>query len=328
MSEFRRDPVSNRQVIIAVERSKRPSDLNGTDYSEVNIEEYNQQCFFCVGNEDLTPPETYRIKGDTQWEARAFPNKFPILKKSNSPIEKSVDFFQKISGTGSHEVIVEHYAHNKHFFNMTKKEFKNTLIIYKERYNDFSDEENTQYVCLFKNYLKKAGASLAHPHSQIISLPTVPENILIEIGNCDKFYKENGQALHRVIIEKERMSNERLVYETENFAVICPFASMYNYETEIIYKSKDKFNKITNQLIDELAEVFYLLFQKYSEVLGPFPFNLFLHSHPKGYEGIKYHWHFHIAPRISNQAGFELATGIYVNTVTPEGAASVLRIKK
>ncbi|SNS06508.1 UDPglucose--hexose-1-phosphate uridylyltransferase [Anaerovirgula multivorans] len=327
MSEFRKDPFTNRQVIIAQERGRRPNATQSGEDSELEKNQYEEKCFFCLGNENLTPQETFEIKNNEHWLVRVFPNKFPILLSNNEANDHDKEeLFEAVRGKGIHEVIVDHYAHNKHFFNMTRDEFGNMLLAYKNRYNACYGVEDTAYVSLFKNFLKKAGASLSHPHSQIISMPIIPQEILIEVENCDRFYEKNKKSLHEAVIIKERNKNERLIYENKNFVVMAPFASMYNYEVEIIHKHIGLFKDMDEELMNELSEVFYLLFQKYNEVLGPIPFNLFLHTPPKNHEKAKFHWHFHITPRLSNQAGFELSTGVYVNAVSPEDAANDLRI--
>lgn len=308
MPEIRKDPFTDEQVIIAMERAKRP-----TDFHDDGSNKEEKTCFFCRGREKLTPSETFRIDDDNgEWIVRSFPNKFPILCSDMT------------DGNGIHEVIVDNCGHDKSFFNMNIKEFKYMLLAYKNRYIALYNTASTQYVSIFKNYLKKAGASLDHPHSQIISLPIIPNIIMTELNNCKKFYEYRGEIMHQVLIREERDKGDRVIFETDNFIVIAPFASKYNYETQIIYKNKGLFQSMTDRVITELSEVLFGLFSRYGNVLGRFPFNLFLHAHPNLMEDAPYNWHLHITPRVSQQAGFELSTGIYVNDIPPEKAAKLM----
>lgn len=325
MPEIRRDPFTNEEVVIVVERSKRPSDWIVKDNYKDAKAKKSSNCFFCRGNEKATPRESFRINDmDGDWIVRSFPNKFPILSHNSGNSKGREELFDVINGTGIHEVIVEHYGHDKNFFNMTINEYEYMLLAYRERYTVLYNEPSTRYVSLFKNYLKEAGASLNHPHSQIISLPIVPNKIMVELHNCKKFYNDRGDSLHEVIIREEERRVDRVILETDTFIVIAPFASKYKYETEIIYKKDDLFESISDSTIGELSEVFFDLFNRYRKAFGIFPFNLILHGHPKSMENIPYKWHFHIRPRLSCHAGFELSTGIYVNDVSPEETAELL----
>lgn len=326
MPEIRRDPFTDEEVVIVVERSKRPSDWLAKDNCNDTTNKKNNNCFFCRGNEKSTPPESFRINDKNgNWIVRSFPNKFPIFSPNSKVQKEREELFDITNGIGTHEVIVENYKHDKNFFNMSAEEFKYIILAYRERYAALYNKPSTQYVSLFKNYLKDAGASLNHPHSQIISLPITPNKVMIELYNCKKFYTVKGESLHGAIIREEKKRKRRVILETDSFIVIAPFASKYKYETEIIYKKDELFQFISNSTINQLSEVFFSLFNRYRKTLGDvFPFNLILHGHPKSMEHIPYKWHFHIIPRLSCFAGFELSTGIYVNDVLPEEVAELL----
>ncbi|KPU27260.1 hypothetical protein TR13x_05770 [Caloranaerobacter sp. TR13] len=327
MPELRKNILTGNQVVIAVERSKRPSDLKSDNDEFENLSEYDEKCPLCLGNEEMTPPEQFRIQSDDKWVVRAIPNKFPILSKTSEVLENNEDIFIKKNGVGIHEVLIESNKHNKSFFNMKSNDFNNILRMYKNRFEKLLKFEFTSYVSLFKNNLKKAGASLVHSHAQIITVPIVPENIEIELRNAKEFYNSNKKNIFEFIIESELNRDERVIYNSENFSIIAPFASAYNYEVEIIFKNLSRFEKIKDTEINELSILMERLFQKYKQVLGVIPFNMIVHSLPKGRYDMddKYNVHIHIVPRLSNQAGFELGTGIMVNAVPPENAAQYLK---
>ena len=176
MKKLGRGILDNSQVIIARERSNRPMDKISEDSYILDDEEYNKTCPFCRGNEKYIEEETERISEDNKWIVKSVKNKYPIIDDNEINQIK-----------GDHEVIIETYKHNGNFFNMTEEEFYNVLIIYKNRFDALSKKENIKYVCLFKNYLRKAGASLIHSHSQILSLPVIPIELENEYKVCDYF---------------------------------------------------------------------------------------------------------------------------------------------
>ncbi|MGB3926965.1 MAG: DUF4921 family protein, partial [Caldicoprobacterales bacterium] len=255
MPQIRRDPFTNEEVVIVVERSKRPSHWLTKDNYKDDTYRKSNNCFFCRGNESSTPPESFRINDmDGDWIVRSFPNKFPIFSPNSRVVQEREGLFDVTNGTGTHEVIVEHYKHDKNFFNMSVEEFKYMILAYRERYTVLYNEPFTQYVSLFKNYLKEAGASINHPHSQIISLPIVSNKVMMELHNCKRFYDDRGESLHEVVIREEKKRGDRVILESDSFIVITPFASKYKYETEIIYKKDDLFQSIPKSTIGELSD--------------------------------------------------------------------------
>jgi UDPglucose--hexose-1-phosphate uridylyltransferase len=324
MSEFRTDLFTGQSVIIAMDRSKRPMKLGKANY-EIETDEYEESCPFCIGNESQTTQETFRIEKDKKWLVRSFYNKFPILTQ-DSERNKKDEFFISLDGCGVHEVLVDTYRHDGNFFNMSVHEFELMFTMYKDRYNDLIDDENIKYISLFKNFLRNSGASMAHPHSQIISLPIVPKDVLEEVNNCRNYFEKNNKSLHESVIDFEIKEDKRVIHESENFIVIAPFASIYSGEVSIINKSNEKFENITNENIKEISLIFKRLFKKINDIYGIIPLNIYLHSHPKHINCEDYYnWHIHIVPRKYNLGGFEIATGVFVNSTSPEKLTKLLK---
>jgi UDPglucose--hexose-1-phosphate uridylyltransferase len=324
MSEIRTSLFSGQSVIIAKDRLKRPMKSEKTNY-EIEINEYEEDCPFCMGNEDQTTQETFRIEEDNKWVVRSCYNMFPIITPDYE-LSKKHEFFINSDGCGVHEVLVDTYRHNGHFFNMSTHEFELLFTMYKDRYCDLIDDEDIKYISLFKNFLRNSGASMAHPHSQIISLPIIPKDVLEEVNNCKIYFEENNKTLHESVIEYERRANKRIIHESENFIVLAPFASIYSGEISIINKSNEKFENISSENIKEISLIFKNLFDKMNVVYGVIPFNIYLHSHPN-YDDCEeyYNWHIHIVPRKYNHGGFEIATGVFVNSTSPEKIAKLFK---
>lgn len=326
MPEIRFDPLTGRQVIIAIERSKRPTDLKGAIEEEI-LDEFIEGCPFCPGNESKTPPETFRISVDDEWKVRVIPNKFPALALDSNCCEEKSKLYRMDNGIGIHEVIIENRKHNGSFFNITKEEYKYIIEAYKERYKTLIDKDNIQYVNVFKNYKKKAGASLEHSHSQIIASALVPYVIEEEILRSREYFNREKNCIFCDILKAERESNKRVITDNDSFTALCPYASKYNYEVLIMPNNHNSnFEKINDKEIEDLADILKHTFDKMYKILGDFPFNMFIHSLPKNMDSKDgYHWHLEIVPRTSTHAGFEIGSGVYINSTPPEEGARLLR---
>ncbi|CEN79255.1 galactose-1-phosphate uridylyltransferase [Paraclostridium sordellii] len=314
MKDLKVDVFSGDMIIYAPDRITRPTDLKPIKDEEEVFEEYHRRCPFCRGNERYAPEETFEIKENGRWICRSVYNKFPI-------IDKSCDLIK-----GTHEVIIDNYKHNKSFYNMNREEFKNMFLIYQNRYKEYIGNEDVLYVSIFKNFLKKAGASLSHPHSQIISMSIIPKEIRNEIDILNRIYYEKKENLYEKIIDEEILLNERVVYNGEKFIVLVPYASIYGNEVRVICKDNSKFEDLTLNNVEELSYIFDKLFKNIYKVCGYMPFNLCLHTHPKNLKGSELlNLHFHIIPRKYSFGGFEISNGIYVSSVIPKDFANKIK---
>lgn len=314
MKEVRRDWMNNDIVIVAKERANRPKD-NKIISEEVEISKtFEITCPFCRGNEIKTPKDTFKIEDESGWLVRSTNNKFPIVEEIPGDIY------------GLHEVMIDTYRHNGSFYNMNIKEFENLFTMYKDRYKNFIKDEKIEYVSIFKNFLSKAGASLDHPHSQIISLSILPPNIENEILTAKDYYNINKRCLYTDIIQSEIKVGKRIVHNSDNLLVIIPYATKYTGEIRVIFKEKIKFEEIDSMQIKELAKMFNKLFKNLYKENGYSPFNLCIHTHPINIESEKYfNLHMHIYPRKYSFGGFELGNEIYVSSVNPEEFAKKIK---
>lgn len=332
MSEIRIDPITKRQVIFAKERELRPSDLWTKDVKKLFLdmekrEDFDPRCPFCRGNEEITPPQRMSYPGEGDWEVRIVPNKFPAIREEASVKRiKTNLLFQKYSAIGYHDVIIESPLHNDNYFSMSEEHFERVIRMMHQRYTQMIEDEKVDFVSFFKNYQRLAGASLYHPHSQLIGLNSIPDFVRYEVEGSGSYYQKSGKCPYCDILKVELSKRERLVLENESFAAICPYAPKYKYEVWIIPKKHLAFFEEEKE-IRALSSILYRIFGTMHRVLGDFPYNLYLHALPKSMAGCEefYHYHFEINPRISGNAGFELGTGIYINSVFPEQAAENLR---
>ncbi len=316
MREVRVDIFSNDIIIVVKDRDKRPIDTKKYPDDEEGKAIYEKYCPFCKGNEFYATETTFEIADKDGWIVKSIYNKYPILD------ENSIEIY------GIHEVMIDTYRHNGSFYDMSEEEYCNMFKMYQNRYKKLIENDKVKYVSIFKNFLSKAGASLTHPHSQIISMSMVPKDILNEINILESYYRDNKESLYEKTIKEEIKINERIVYNGEKFIVLVPYASMYCGEVRILCKDSTKFDDLGEDNIKELSKVFKNLFKKIYNVCGYMPFNLCMHAHPKKMKNENLlNIHFHIIPRKYNFGGFEIGNGVYVSSKLPEDFAKELHFE-
>ena len=333
MSEIRQDQATKRWVIMATERAKRPSDLAAPERPAAERVEHSPECPFCPGNESKTPPEVlaYREGGGPPnspgWQVRVVPNHFAALRPEGQVTVDDPYWFTTVSGVGAHEVIIESPRHDANPATMSLEEIVRVLSAAAERFNALQQDRRLSYVAFFRNHGLAAGSSLRHPHTQIIATPIAPTNVRLEIEEARRHYDDRMHCVYCSMIEREREAGQRVVLETDSYLVLEPFASRWPFETWIVPKTHASAFMVADLSdIAPLADVLRAILNALHRGLGDPAYNLVLHEAPlrdscEDY----YHWHIEILPRLSTAAGFELGTGIWINTVLPEDSAAYLR---
>ncbi len=315
-------------MIIATDRAKRPTDFIRQPVPRPTA----RICPFDYGNENKTPPEVlaYRNNGgrdEPGWRVRVVPNKFPVLGIEGDLNRQGEGMYDKMNGIGANEVIIETPDHTVTLGDLTEKQIEEVLWAYKERICDLKKDRRFRYILLFRNHGEAAGASLEHPHSQLIALPVVPNRIKEEVDGCRQFYDFKERCIYCDIIRAEGAAGARLVTETERFMVLEPYAPRYPFETWILPKRHEShFEETDAQTLANLAWMLRTTVRKLDKVLERPAYNMMVHTAPVQEPHLPYyHWHFEIVPRLTRVAGFEWGSGFYVNPTPPEEAAKFLR---
>jgi UDPglucose--hexose-1-phosphate uridylyltransferase len=329
MSELRLDPTTEEWVIIASERAKRPSDFVHPR-PERKLPEYLPSCPFCPGNELMTPQEklVYPRRDGNGWQVRAFTNKFAALNQNGNTARNTREgFFTEMSGVGVHEVIVETPLHNQSLAFMSEDGVLSVLNAYHERYRKLNRRSFAKLIIIFKNHGSAAGTSLEHSHSQLVVTPVVPKHIRMRHEVAMRYYDNHGRCLYSDLMERELNSEKRIVMETGDFLVFHPFASQRPFETWILPKKhRASFINVSLDERRKLANVLRLLLLKLYRGLNDPDFNYVIDTAPVGDENeLYYMWHMRIIPRLTELAGFEIGSGIYINTAVPEQTARFMR---
>ena len=329
MPELRKDPVTGRWVIIATDRAKRPSDFVREKVQAKQV----TFCPFCSGNEKKTPPEilAYRSDGSGRdapgWSVRVVPNKFPALGIEGSLSRQGEGLFDKMNGIGAHEVIIETPDHALTLASMPVDRVEQVLWIYRDRIIDLKRDARFKYILIFKNHGEAAGASLEHPHSQLIALPVVPKRVREEVDGARGHYNFKERCIFCDITRQESDSGTRVIAENQHFIVLAPFAPRFPFEMWIVPKvHRSAFEECQKGEMEQLATILKDMLTRLDRVLDYPPYNYIIHTSPISEAAQDYfHWHLEIMPKLTKVAGFEWGTGFYINPTPPEESAKFLR---
>ena len=326
MNELRRDPITGRWIIVFLDKIPSASDLKAEPYAKKK-----DNCPFCWGNEAMTPPEIvahrkYGPANSPNWTVRVVPNKFPALKIEGELNKEGIGVFDVMNGIGAHEVIIDTPDHMKDMADLSYAETEEVVWTYLARSIDLRRDKRFKYMLIFKNYGKSAGASLEHPHSQLIALPIVPKRVHEEIEGAAKYYDYKERCVYCDMVREETEEKDRIVYEDEKFMAFCPFVSRFPYEVWILPKKhQSDFINTDRDSVPGLAKGLRDSLRRIKTFLSDPPYNFIIHTSPvNGHEREDYHWHIEIMPKLSKIAGFEWGSGFYINPVPPDIAAKNL----
>lgn len=327
MPEIRKHPITREWVIIATERAKRPSDFGTHDVSPVKIKK-DMTCPFCPGNEFMIPSPVEVFYGkDSEWRVKSMPNKFPALVHDGNLNRRDIGIYDTMNGIGAHEIVIETPDHSKSIPQMTDSEIISVIEMYCKRYTALKNDKRLKNIQVFKNYGKTAGASLAHPHSQIIATPFNPPEEWADIRGIKEYLNYRKKCPFCHIVEYEMNADERVITDNSSFAAITPYASKFPFEIWIIPKKHSHvFARMDENEVKDFAFILRAVLGKLSSCLSDPPYNYAIHTAPCNDEDrYDFHWHLEIIPRLTIAAGFELGTGVYINVVAPERSAAFLK---
>ena len=328
MAEFRRDPVSDRWVIIAENRSQRPDEFRARGARRVEV-----ACPFCAGHERETPDPTavYPPPGAgravADWQVRVVPNKFPAVHMPPLEMAGASGPSECSPARGAHEVIIETPQHVVSFTELTDAQAELTFAAYRDRLRHWRSHGHLAYGMIFKNARAEGGASIEHTHSQLLATASVPCELAREVAGAQSFRQSQGKCIFCDMLARERAWRQRWVAETDLFSVFCPYASRFPYEMWVLPRQHcSRFEDLEATACVQLAHLVRDLLRRLEWLLEEPAYNYWIHTAPwDGPRHDAYHWHLEIVTRLTRVAGFELGAGYFINPVCPEEAASRLR---
>jgi len=327
MAELRQNVLTREWVIISPERAKRPDEFARRKDGEQALPEYATDCPFCVGNEHLTLEELYRMPEKGDWKVRVIPNKYPALTSRGERIRRVDGIYRSMTAVGFHEVIIEHRLHNMTLALMTEDEVSQVLKVYRERYNEIRKDSRIEAIILFKNHGEGAGTSVSHPHSQLVATPIVPNQIRSRMEEAIRYFDDTGECVCCRTVHDELKASERLIFQTKDFVAFIPYAALSPFHIWIFpLRHISSFDEMDDGETRELAKCLKTVLAKLYYGLNNPDFNYSIRSiPPRELHSEYFHWYFTIVPRVSKTAGFEIGSGMYVNTALPEESAEFLR---
>jgi UDPglucose--hexose-1-phosphate uridylyltransferase len=326
--ELRKDPVVGRWVIISTERGRRPS-----DFATQPVVARGGPCVFCPGSEDRTPPEILAGRPPDSppnapgWSFRVVPNKFPALRIEGELEPSGEGLYDRMNGVGAHEVVIESPQHDASLSTLPADTVADVLVAFRERMVDLKKDPRFEYILVFKNHGAAAGASLEHPHSQLIATPIIPIMVSEELKGAAEYYGMKERCVWCDVVRQERRDRRRLIVEANGFVALAPFAPRFPFETWILpTRHRSAFEETGVEELRGLADLLGGFLRRLDRVLHRPPYNFMLHTAPLREGPLEhFHWHLEIIPKLTNVAGYEWGAGFFINPTPPEDAAGALR---
>jgi UDPglucose--hexose-1-phosphate uridylyltransferase len=321
VSQLRLNPLNGRWVTIVAERAERPYDF-APRTMQVEADP-NRACPFCPGSEDATPPALETQGRDGRWLVRVVPNRYPAFEGEDSmSVHNLGPVHVQADASGIHEVMVTTPDHGASWKDLDDEAAAMVMAALRNRMADHSRQTNIRYTQAIVNQGREAGASLSHPHGQLLGMPFVPGEITDEERAFARF---DGGCILCVTAEAELADGSRVVVANKDVVVVCPFWSGTPYEMLIIptrheahlYDSPDADLAAVGRAVRDALTML-------ADRLGDVAYNLVFHTAPHQHDGA-FHWHVHLWPKLVTVAGFERGTGVMINIAPPEEAAQELR---
>jgi len=324
MSELRKDPFLERWVVLAPNRERRPRPSHD--------EEAKEDCPFCPGHERETPPEVLAL-GRTDggpntpgWQVRVFANKYPAFAPK---AEAALDYppFLAQPARGEHEVIVTSPDHDLRWNTFSVEHGRLVLEAVSRRREALSKTPGIAHVFTFENAGEAAGATLPHPHLQMMGLPQIAPVVDEEMRRAKAWHDAEQSCAFCYWIDAETRSGDRVLSVNSEMVTLLPFAPRFPFEFWILPRAHhSKFPGPEDPLLERVAEALHDNLASLERELGKVSYNWVLHSmSPSDPEEAFYHWHIEVLPNTVRTAGFEWGTGLFLHHLFPEEAARRLR---
>jgi UDPglucose--hexose-1-phosphate uridylyltransferase len=323
MPELRRDPILDRWVVVAPERADRPNALLRAQPEDDDA----AGCPFCPGNEAMTPPELLSLRDTKGWYLRVVPNRYPALRSEVQLAREGVGLYDQIAGVGAHEVLIETAEHGRKLPDQPVERIEALLRAAQERMTDLARDVRLRSALFFKNSGAAGGASLSHPHSQLLALPLVPAQVELEMQNAAAHFARKERCLFCDILAQELSERTRVVAENDGFVVLSPYAARSPFELLVLPRAhRSSFELATPTELRSFAAALRTALRKLDLALERPAYNFWLHTQPmREPPSDSFHFHLELKPVLTLFAGFEWGSGFTINPIPPEEAAAFLQ---
>jgi UDPglucose--hexose-1-phosphate uridylyltransferase len=327
MSELRQDRTTGAWVIVAPQRSRRPQ-IRARGERPQARPRFDPKCPFCPGNEMQLPGIVAETTAQDApgWRLRVVPNKFPAVQLTQQQPPAGGDHTAR-PGQGVHQVIIESPWHDAEPTIMNAAELNVVVSVYRERSRALLEQDDIETTILFRNYGQRAGASLAHPHAQIIALEFLPPKLAAMDDWTKRYHRKYGACAMCEELAIERKDGTRIVDENDAFVALVPFAGEHPFELWLVPKQHQaSFTALADDALGDFAALLGRALRRLRAALDDPPYNFVIDSAPKSDLGSPHwHWKLRLVPDIVTWGGFELGAGLPINPSSPEADAALLR---
>ena len=327
VSELRQDLVTGEWIAIAEKRVERPQEF--VKKSKESLDTFVENCI--LENPQARGADKavliYENRNQADWTLQVVPNPYPIFTHTG----QCKDIFQigpysVIEGAGIHEVVITR-DHKQHLALMNSDQATEVIRAYYERYNEIKNDECVKYISIFHNHGPEAGASIFHPHSQLVATPIVPSDVYRSLEGSKAYKNKSKKCVHCAIINWEKEDKKRILFENKDFIAFVPFASRVNFEIQVFPKEhKSNFGETLQEQFAELGDILRKSLKALYDTLDNPSYNFFVHTTPVDDGKYSYyHWHIEIFPKTNTWGGIELGTGMEILMISPENAAKYFK---
>ncbi|HEY4498029.1 MAG TPA: DUF4921 family protein [Candidatus Paceibacterota bacterium] len=327
-SELRQDLVSGDWILVAPGRRRRVQQFKEKEKRTVPPK---KNCPFEDWEKSSGRKAILTYPEGKSWRLQVVPNIYPAVTSTLvGPLKtKKKGPFTTLPAFGYQEVIITRDHHNN-FPKLRATEAVLLLKTFRERYLVLGKDKKLAYVSIFQNWGAKAGASIYHPHYQLIAIPVVPPDVSRSLEGSRIYFQRRKACVHCIQIAWEKKEKKRVVFENKNAIAILPFAAREPFEMRVFPKAHSPFfEEASDSLFKGVGEALQAALKKLEKPLNRPDYNFFIHTAPLKNRSRyhQYHWHIEIIPRTNISAGFELGSGIEINPADPDEAALLLKQK-
>jgi len=319
---FRLDPLTGNWAVIAPQRRA----TGAAPDPGAGPPPIAGRCPFCPGHEGDTEETVHAWPDEEAWRVRVFRNRYPAARP-DARLEQPAGEWTAVAALGLHDVIIETPDHDVDLADLDDAHATEVVRVYRDRARELARGDGVRMVAAFRNRGRRAGASQPHPHGQVISGAAPSPEALRRMDAARAFSTRQSGRLVDHFVEREVAAGVRVVEETAEAVVLCPWAPWSTHQVWIVPRdSRGSFTGLADARIAPLAAVILRTLRRLRSVTVGADYNLLFRMPPVGMEDDAHaYWYVDLVPRRSGGAGLELSTGLSVITVPPEDSAAMLR---
>jgi UDPglucose--hexose-1-phosphate uridylyltransferase len=328
-SHKRYNILTGEWVLVSPHRAKRPWQGQQEEVVVFERQSYDKNCYLCAGNKRANGEVNPNYK-----DVFVFTNDFAALQKDSKSFLINDGLLRAESEQGVCKVVCFSADHSKSLAQMSVKAIEKVINTWQQEFRDLRKLENINYIQIFENKGTIMGCSNSHPHGQIWSQSTLPNEIIKKDNKQLNYFETHNNTLLEDYVQQELKHQERIIFENRAFVIVVPFWSIWPFETMIVPKKAERdIGYISQEETLLFAEAILVLTKAYDKLFNcSFPYSSGIHQAPtNGRNNEHWHWHMSFYPPLLRNAtvkkfmvGYEMFASPQ-RDITPETAANTLK---